>query len=36
LIAKRENAVIVVDAIRRVIESGQIREPLGHGNQSAD
>jgi hypothetical protein len=36
LIANRENVVIVVDAIRRVIESAQTGEPLGQGNQSAD
>jgi pimeloyl-ACP methyl ester carboxylesterase len=32
LIARRENAVIVVDAIRRVIESTQTGELLGQGN----
>jgi hypothetical protein len=36
LIARRENALIVVDAIRRVIESAQTGEPLGHGNQPTD
>jgi pimeloyl-ACP methyl ester carboxylesterase len=36
VIAKRENAMIVVGAIRRVIESAQTGEPLRHGNQPAD
>jgi len=36
LIAGRENALIVVDAIRRVVESAQTGEPLGQGNPSAD
>ena len=36
LIARRENALIVVDAIRRVIASAQTGEPLEQGNQPAD
>jgi pimeloyl-ACP methyl ester carboxylesterase len=34
LIARRENALIVVDTIRRIIESAQTGGPLGHGDQA--